>query len=155
LAFLLCNQGYGRLSSYTFIDQLFGGHLLSSIVCEECKTCLQRVEPFLDLSLPIVDESRSKETHWGENSATAAMSNRFRRGGGNKQSAAVVPWIKHAANYQLAESQKKNAKSTATSDKAASFLKKQTSENQSPDPSQMSKHQMKKLKKTSKKANKV
>jgi ubiquitin carboxyl-terminal hydrolase 16/45 len=51
---------YGRLSSYTFVDKLFGGHLLSSIVCEDCKNCTQRVEPFLDLSLPIVDEqSRS------------------------------------------------------------------------------------------------
>jgi ubiquitin carboxyl-terminal hydrolase 16/45 len=48
---------YGRLSSYTLIDKLFGGHLLSTIVCDECKNCLQRVEPFLDLSLPIVDES--------------------------------------------------------------------------------------------------
>ena len=45
--------GYGRLASYTHIDKLFGGHLLSSIVCEECNTCIQRVEPFLDLSLPI------------------------------------------------------------------------------------------------------
>ena len=44
---------YGRLSSYTFIDKLFGGHLLSTIVCSECNSCVQRVEPFLDLSLPI------------------------------------------------------------------------------------------------------
>ena len=46
-------KGYGRLASYTHIDKLFGGHLLSSIVCEECNTCIQRVEPFLDLSLSI------------------------------------------------------------------------------------------------------
>lgn len=46
-------KGYGRLASYTHIDRLFGGHLLSSILCEECNTCIQRVEPFLDLSLPI------------------------------------------------------------------------------------------------------
>lgn len=45
------------MASHTLIDKLFGGHLLSSIVCEECKNCVQRVEPFLDLSLPIVDDS--------------------------------------------------------------------------------------------------
>ncbi|CAF0749790.1 unnamed protein product [Brachionus calyciflorus] len=52
---------YGRLASHTLIDRLFGGHLLSSIVCEECKTCVQRVEPFLDLSLPIVDDPQIKK----------------------------------------------------------------------------------------------
>ena len=51
------------MGSYTLIDNVFGGHLLSSIVCEECKTCLQRVEPFLDLSLPIVDETKSSHHH--------------------------------------------------------------------------------------------
>ena len=50
---------YGRISSYTFIDKIFGGHLLSTIICDECKNCIQRVEPFLDLSLPIVDENKS------------------------------------------------------------------------------------------------
>ncbi len=44
---------YGRLSSHTLVDELFGGHLLSSIVCTQCNNCVQRVEPFLDLSLPI------------------------------------------------------------------------------------------------------
>lgn len=44
---------YGRLASYTHVDKVFGGHLLSSIVCSECNNCLQRVEAFLDLSLPI------------------------------------------------------------------------------------------------------
>ena len=44
------------MANYTFIDSLFGGHLLSSIFCEQCKTCSQNIEPFLDLSLPIVDD---------------------------------------------------------------------------------------------------
>jgi ubiquitin C-terminal hydrolase len=47
---------YGRLINYTCIDSLFGGHLLSTVLCEECKTCSQNIEPFLDLSLPIVDD---------------------------------------------------------------------------------------------------
>ena len=50
------------MCGYTLIDKLFGGHLLSSIVCEECKSCMQRVEPFLDLSLPIVDDSKSSNS---------------------------------------------------------------------------------------------
>jgi hypothetical protein len=41
------------------VDRLFGGHLLSSIVCTQCNQCVQRVEPFLDLSLPIFDESKA------------------------------------------------------------------------------------------------
>lgn len=48
---------YGRLAGYTVVDKVFGGHLLSSIVCQECNECTQRIEPFLDLSLPIVDDS--------------------------------------------------------------------------------------------------
>lgn len=44
---------YNRLASHTFIDQIFGGHLLSSVVCSECNYVMQRVESFLDLSLPI------------------------------------------------------------------------------------------------------
>jgi len=47
---------FGRCVDYSFIDSLFGGHLVSSIYCEQCKTCSQNIEPFLDLSLPIVDE---------------------------------------------------------------------------------------------------
>jgi hypothetical protein len=47
---------YGRVASFTFIDSLFGGSLLSSVLCEQCKMCSQNIEPFLDLSLPIIDE---------------------------------------------------------------------------------------------------
>lgn len=52
-------RAFGRAVDYTFIDSLFGGHLLSSIYCEQCKTCSQNIEPFLDLSLPIVDEKKA------------------------------------------------------------------------------------------------
>ena len=30
--------------------------MLSTVLCEQCKTCSQNIEPFLDLSLPIVDD---------------------------------------------------------------------------------------------------
>lgn len=28
---------YGRQVKHTFVDSLFGGHLLSTVMCEECK----------------------------------------------------------------------------------------------------------------------
>lgn len=43
-------------SMYTIIDKIFGGHLVSTIVCEQCHNSSQIYEPFLDLSLPLVDQ---------------------------------------------------------------------------------------------------
>ena len=41
-------------------------------MCEDCKHCTQRVEPFLDLSLPIVDEhsklTSSDNSEWDKKS---------------------------------------------------------------------------------------
>jgi hypothetical protein len=50
---------YGHLASYTFMDKIFGGHLLSCINCAECDHLIQRVEPFLDLSLSIIENEDS------------------------------------------------------------------------------------------------
>ncbi|KAK3098342.1 hypothetical protein FSP39_018619 [Pinctada imbricata] len=47
---------YGRQVKHTFIDSLFGGHLISTVTCEECKYISQIFEPFLDLSLPVAEE---------------------------------------------------------------------------------------------------
>ncbi|CAC5376201.1 USP16_45 [Mytilus coruscus] len=47
---------YGRLVKHTFVDTMFGGHLLSTVICEECKHISQIFEPFLDLSLPVTEE---------------------------------------------------------------------------------------------------
>ncbi|KAL8603378.1 hypothetical protein ACOMHN_004229 [Nucella lapillus] len=47
---------YGRQVKYTFLDGLFGGQLVSTVTCEECKHISQIYEPFLDLSLPVTEE---------------------------------------------------------------------------------------------------
>lgn len=47
---------YGRQVKYTFVDSLFGGFLMSTVTCEECKNISQIFEPFLDLSLPVTEE---------------------------------------------------------------------------------------------------
>ena len=43
-------------SNYTIVDKIFGGHLVSTVVCEICHNSSQIYEPFLDLSLPLVEE---------------------------------------------------------------------------------------------------
>ena len=47
---------YGKESSHTFVDQLFGGYLLSTVICESCHQPYQILEPFMDLSLPVSEE---------------------------------------------------------------------------------------------------
>jgi ubiquitin carboxyl-terminal hydrolase 16/45 len=59
------------LASYTFIDQLFGGHLLSSIVCTKCDHCTHKVEPFLDLSLPIIADKQTNSASTSNQSSNA------------------------------------------------------------------------------------
>ncbi len=49
-------QALGRHSNYTIVDKIFGGHLVSTIVCEQCHNSSQIYEPYLDLSLPLVEE---------------------------------------------------------------------------------------------------
>ncbi|VDI10562.1 ubiquitin carboxyl-terminal hydrolase 16/45 [Mytilus galloprovincialis] len=51
---------YGRLVKHTFVDTMFGGHLLSTVMCEECKHISQIFEPFLDLSLPVTEEKTQR-----------------------------------------------------------------------------------------------
>ncbi|XP_071524258.1 ubiquitin carboxyl-terminal hydrolase 16 isoform X2 [Panulirus ornatus] len=49
-------KGYGRQATHTIIDQIFGGHLISTVFCEECHWSSQVFEPMMDLSLPINEE---------------------------------------------------------------------------------------------------
>ncbi|XP_063812461.1 ubiquitin carboxyl-terminal hydrolase 16 [Pseudophryne corroboree] len=44
-----------------FVDRLFGGELTSTIMCETCHTVSLVREPFLDLSLPVLDDSPAKK----------------------------------------------------------------------------------------------
>eukprot|EP00058_Branchiostoma_floridae_P004336 XP_002589824.1 hypothetical protein BRAFLDRAFT_90534 [Branchiostoma floridae] len=49
-------KDYGRLVRETFVDFVFGGQMVNTVQCEECKNISQVHEPFLDISLPIVEE---------------------------------------------------------------------------------------------------
>nr|XP_045592831.1 ubiquitin carboxyl-terminal hydrolase 16-like isoform X3 [Procambarus clarkii] len=49
-------KGYGRQATHTIVDQIFGGHLISTVFCEECHWSSQVFEPMMDLSLPINEE---------------------------------------------------------------------------------------------------
>ncbi|XP_059079089.1 ubiquitin carboxyl-terminal hydrolase 45-like [Tigriopus californicus] len=53
-------KALGRHSNYTVVDKIFGGHLVSTIVCEQCQNSSQIYEPFLDLSLPLVEEKPTR-----------------------------------------------------------------------------------------------
>ncbi|KAJ3590766.1 hypothetical protein NHX12_008715 [Muraenolepis orangiensis] len=44
-----------------FVDQVFGGELTSTVMCQRCKTVSLVTETFLDLSLPVVDEALRKK----------------------------------------------------------------------------------------------
>lgn len=39
-----------------FVDHVFGGEIISTVMCKECKTVSMVTEVFLDLSLPVADE---------------------------------------------------------------------------------------------------
>jgi hypothetical protein len=55
-------KAYGkRVAQNTITDWVFGGQFINTIVCEECNHPSQRVEPFLDISLPILDEKVDSE----------------------------------------------------------------------------------------------
>lgn len=49
-------KAYGCYASHTFVDKIFGGLLISTVLCEECKMSSQVFEPFMDMSLPLFEE---------------------------------------------------------------------------------------------------
>ncbi|XP_078068744.1 ubiquitin carboxyl-terminal hydrolase 45 isoform X3 [Mustelus asterias] len=52
---------YGREGvKMNFIDQIFVGELINTIMCEECSHISTVKEPFIDLSLPIIEERAAK-----------------------------------------------------------------------------------------------
>jgi len=44
----------------TFIDEIFGGKLVNCIICDSCKIINYTYEPFFDLSLSIIENSKKK-----------------------------------------------------------------------------------------------
>uniref|UniRef100_A0A5F8HCV4 Ubiquitin carboxyl-terminal hydrolase n=1 Tax=Monodelphis domestica TaxID=13616 RepID=A0A5F8HCV4_MONDO len=50
-------KAYGREGvKMNFIDRIFVGELTSTVMCEECENISAMKEPFIDLSLPIIEE---------------------------------------------------------------------------------------------------
>ena len=49
-------QAFSRFVNHTIVDKIFGGQLVSTIVCEQCQNSSQIYEPFLDMSLPLIEE---------------------------------------------------------------------------------------------------
>uniref|UniRef100_A0A8D0CBD8 Ubiquitin carboxyl-terminal hydrolase n=1 Tax=Salvator merianae TaxID=96440 RepID=A0A8D0CBD8_SALMN len=60
-------KAYGREGvKMNFIDRIFVGELTSTIMCEECENISTVKEPFIDLSLPIIEERISKPAPFGK-----------------------------------------------------------------------------------------
>ncbi|XP_072116713.1 ubiquitin carboxyl-terminal hydrolase 16 isoform X2 [Mobula birostris] len=53
-------------SMLNFVDQVFGGTLTNTIMCEECKVVTLVKETFLDLSLPVLDDQGDKKKSQGK-----------------------------------------------------------------------------------------
>ncbi|XP_077668986.1 ubiquitin carboxyl-terminal hydrolase 45 isoform X2 [Eretmochelys imbricata] len=62
-------KAYGREGvKMNFIDRIFVGELTSTVMCEECENISTVKEPFIDLSLPIIEERVSKPVPLGRTS---------------------------------------------------------------------------------------
>ena len=70
---------YGKESAHTFVDQLFGGQLISTVICETCHQSYQILEPFMDLSLPVSEDK------------SPPIGNKRRGGGGSEPLACLAP----------------------------------------------------------------
>ena len=53
-------KALGHQVSYTTIDTIFSGQLVSLVVCQACMTRTHRLEPFLDLSLPVAEDKPTR-----------------------------------------------------------------------------------------------
>nr|QDH91227.1 MAG: hypothetical protein H4RhizoLitter191464_000002 [Riboviria sp.] len=53
-------KAFGPHAKHTFIDSVFGGYFINTVVCDACDTHHQVFESFLDISLPIGDEKKAK-----------------------------------------------------------------------------------------------
>ncbi|NXD13083.1 UBP45 hydrolase, partial [Nothocercus nigrocapillus] len=62
-------KAYGREGvKMNFIDRIFVGELTSTVMCEECENISTVKEPFIDLSLPIIEERVAKPVPLGRTS---------------------------------------------------------------------------------------
>ncbi|XP_041461940.1 ubiquitin carboxyl-terminal hydrolase 16-like isoform X4 [Lytechinus variegatus] len=110
---------YGNHSKHTFVDTVFGGHLISSVKCNECLNISEILEPFLDLSLPITEAKGSKRNLSSSKSLDRpSMNDQQMSHDGDKQTlaataaAASVPEETKLSKHQM-NKQKEKAKKEA------------------------------------------
>lgn len=65
---------YGKESAHTFVDQLFGGQLLSTVICDSCHNPYQILEPFMDLSLPVSEDKSPPTNHKRKSTVVDSLS---------------------------------------------------------------------------------
>jgi ubiquitin C-terminal hydrolase len=52
-------KGKALPGQLTFVDDIFGAKLVSSVICDCCKHISTRLEDFLDISLPVSEEKKA------------------------------------------------------------------------------------------------
>ncbi|XP_054249136.1 ubiquitin carboxyl-terminal hydrolase 45 [Indicator indicator] len=99
-------KAYGREGvKMNFIDRIFVGELTSTVMCEECEHISTVKEPFIDLSLPIIEERVAKPVPLG------------RTGKGKSAQEADVAQYNCASLTTLNNQPKMGKKQTGTKDK--------------------------------------
>ncbi|NXN10656.1 UBP45 hydrolase, partial [Indicator maculatus] len=99
-------KAYGREGvKMNFIDRIFVGELTSTVMCEECEHISTVKEPFIDLSLPIIEERVAKPVPLG------------RTGKGKSAQEADVAQYNCASLTALNNQPKMGKKQTGTKDK--------------------------------------
>lgn len=58
-------QAYKKAVSRVSLDDIFGGLLLSTLICQQCGQISRREDPFQDLSLPIPEDKAPRNVHTG------------------------------------------------------------------------------------------
>ena len=53
-------KALGKKVSHTTIDTIFSGQLVSLVVCQACMARTHRLEPFLDMSLPVAEDKPTR-----------------------------------------------------------------------------------------------
>ncbi|XP_065587121.1 ubiquitin carboxyl-terminal hydrolase 45 isoform X1 [Cyrtonyx montezumae] len=67
-------KAYGREGvKMNFIDRIFVGELTSTVMCEECENISTVKEPFIDLSLPIIEERVAKPVPLGRTNKSKSV----------------------------------------------------------------------------------
>ncbi|KAL3883146.1 hypothetical protein ACJMK2_029439 [Sinanodonta woodiana] len=99
---------YGRQVKHTFVDSLFGGCLISTVTCEECKHISQILEPFLDLSLPVMEEKPQRP-----NQMTSAKKKDSKESMDDNKDTPVLKGIEGAATKEVSKHMSKKKKKQA------------------------------------------